>query len=243
MSIYFKSLPAHTSVLVPGNQPGSFEQQPSRARRQRHRRTSSKVRGLPTLAEPELRLFLHHFCSFVRRPSRQLVVWLAVCDLAVNFTFFLGSPRDGSGLCYCQGFLQRFFQVGGGLRWRMDAKSRLFPLVRIFCEYYNFNRSRTNLEAATIGTSRNATRRPLDMRTYRTILNHFRLCRLPSCFFCLSCFCDRSPSTISTLLLRASNFPNFRNGTLRKKTEVAPFVGSLVAASKIDHFISRFREA
>lgn len=50
--------------------------------------------------------------SFARRPARQLVVWLAVCDLAVNFTFFLGSPSDGSALCDSQGFLQRFFQVG-----------------------------------------------------------------------------------------------------------------------------------
>eukprot|EP00752_Nemacystus_decipiens_P005326 g4830.t1 len=47
----------------------------------------------------------------LRTYSFQLVCWLAVCDIAVNLSFFLGSPSDGSGLCYAQGFLQRFFQV------------------------------------------------------------------------------------------------------------------------------------
>ncbi|CAM9268678.1 unnamed protein product, partial [Ectocarpus sp. 13 AM-2016] len=47
----------------------------------------------------------------LRTYSFQLVVWLAVCDLAVNLSFFLGSPRYGSGLCYTQGVLQWFFQV------------------------------------------------------------------------------------------------------------------------------------
>ncbi|CAB1114800.1 unnamed protein product [Ectocarpus sp. CCAP 1310/34] len=47
----------------------------------------------------------------LRTYSFQLVVWLAVCDLAVNLSFFLGSPSYGSGFCYTQGVLQWFFQV------------------------------------------------------------------------------------------------------------------------------------
>jgi len=80
--------------------------------------TSSKTGDLPNLAEPPLSSNFSTACrllarSFARRPAWQLVVWLAVCDLAVNFTFFLGSPSDGSALCYGQGFLQKFFQVRG----------------------------------------------------------------------------------------------------------------------------------
>eukprot|EP00903_Cladosiphon_okamuranus_P007848 g7591.t1 len=48
----------------------------------------------------------------LRTYSFQLVCWLAVCDIAVNLSFFVGSPNDGSGfLCYSQGLVQRFFQV------------------------------------------------------------------------------------------------------------------------------------
>lgn len=56
----------------------------------------------------ESRLLAH---VVLHRRVRQLVCWLAVCDIAVNLSFFMGSPSDGSGLCYSQGFLQRFFQV------------------------------------------------------------------------------------------------------------------------------------
>lgn len=44
-------------------------------------------------------------------PPRQLVVWLAVCDMFANLSYFLGSHIEGSMLCYIQAIVQQFFQV------------------------------------------------------------------------------------------------------------------------------------
>lgn len=44
-------------------------------------------------------------------PPLQLVVWLAVCDMFANLTYFLGSHIEGSVLCYTQAIVQQFFQV------------------------------------------------------------------------------------------------------------------------------------
>ncbi|CAM9141205.1 unnamed protein product [Scytosiphon promiscuus] len=67
------------------------------------------------------------FKQQLRTYSFQLVVWLAVCDLAVNLSFFLGRPSDGSGLCYAQGILQRFFQVAL-IQWTLLIAQSLLVL-------------------------------------------------------------------------------------------------------------------
>ncbi|CAM9099024.1 unnamed protein product, partial [Hapterophycus canaliculatus] len=63
----------------------------------------------------------------LRTYSFQLVVWLAVCDLAVNLSFFLGRPSDRSGLCYAQGILQWFFQVAL-IQWTLLIAQSLLVL-------------------------------------------------------------------------------------------------------------------
>lgn len=75
--------------------------------------TLSHLRSIPFLLLPSPACYI--IFKRLRNFAFSLVLWLAVCDLMFSIANVMGSPPDGSGLCFIQAYLVSFFALAAVL--------------------------------------------------------------------------------------------------------------------------------